>query len=689
MKSTLEKRILIFAFLVLTLTIAVNTGVNIEGFRRDYRDGIILRCQNLATGLKSTIEKVLSLGIPLEEMEGISARCQEIVGTDPEIAYALIENSSGTPLYSSDPSFSFPYGATYSSTISQTTTLLTSPTVGDIFDVSFPLYAPKGELAGRIHIGFLETVLKDRIASAFRRALIILGVAFIAVFAVVILFAKRDLVAPIGRLIAVAKEIASGNFLVPIPRMSTKDFSELAVALENMATSLQERDGKIREGYRELEETNLELQRSYEYQEQIGTELKYSKEMYRSLLEDASDAIVVSDENDRIVLVNKSAENFFGLSRDEAIGMNLFSALEVIGVANIEEQYFLHQKVLSGKSVESELHFLRPSDRRRMVGWVMAAPVVGKDGRKMVQAVFRDVTRDKETKDNLERSARELEQLNRMKDTFLGMASHELKTPLTVIVGYCELLLGEASSKVDRSLLPMISHISDAAERLSLIVRDMVDVSMLDGKTRPLRIRDTDINLLVQSAIGELEYFFSKRHQHLEVELDESLPYAKCDPERLIQAVTNIVGNAIKFTPDGGTVKVMTRTFMSLRLPHFPESVKDETIKPLDSRLHTYIEIAVQDTGIGVDEQDQIHIFEKFYEGGKIEEHFTAKTAFKGKGTGLGLTIARGFVNLHGGEIWVESAGHDPEKCPGSLFRIILPLEQLETSSPYDVVAAD
>ncbi len=90
----------------------------------------------------------------------------------------------------------------------------------------------------------------------------------------------------------------------------------------------------------------------------------------------------------------------------------------------------------------------------------------------------------------------------------------------------------------------------------------------------------------------------------------------------------------------------------------------------------------MQDTGIGISETDQVNIFDKFYEVGNIEEHFTGRTAFKGKGTGLGLTIAKGIVDRHGGEIWVESPGYDARLCPGSTFHVLLPL------APVDKAAA-
>ncbi len=159
MKNTLEKRILIFVFLVLGLTVAVNTALNIEGFRRDYRDGLVLRCQSVATELKASIEKVLALGLPLDELEGINARCQKIVGSDPEISYCLIENTVGQPLYSSAPSFHFFAGVQFIKALNDSTALLMTPQWGKVYDLSSPLFDASGQLAGRIRVGFPDLIL--------------------------------------------------------------------------------------------------------------------------------------------------------------------------------------------------------------------------------------------------------------------------------------------------------------------------------------------------------------------------------------------------------------------------------------------------------------------------------------------------------------------------------------------------
>jgi PAS domain S-box-containing protein len=688
MKATLEKRILIFAFLLLTLAIAVNTGLHIEGFRRDYRDGIILRSQSLASGLRMSIENVLALGIPLTEMEGVDVRCQEIVRTDPEIIYALIEDPTGITLYSSDPSIQLKETSELVSTLKQSTVVLQLPEMGRVYDVSVPIHTAEGLIAGRIRIGFPETVLDERTTSAFQRSVIILGVAFLIVFTLVILFTRRDLVGPISRLRSFAKEIAAGNFKVTVPPMSTRDFSELGASLQEMANSLQDREEKLQLGYRELEETNKELQESYERQEKISAELGRSREMYRSLLEYASDAILVSDDEDRLVLINKAAESFFGVSREQVEGRNLFSILESLGNDDLEMQYDMHQRVLQGETTETEIHFLHPADHRRVIGWVRGSPVLGRDGKRLVQSIIRDVTRERETKENLEKSTRELERLNQMKDSFLGVASHELKTPLTVIIGYSELILGEMSAKMDATALTMVQYIADAAERLSNIVRDMIDVSLLDSRRLRLRRQRVDINAVIRQALKEIEFFFVQRKQSLSLDLGTGLPPFVCDPDRMIQVISNLVGNAIKFTPDGGSVSVATRLIQILRPPQMNDSSTAAQVRQIDSVLHPYLEIIIRDTGIGIPEEDQLHVFEKFYEVGNIEEHFTGKVAFKGKGTGLGLTIVKGIVDMHGGEIWVESPGFDPSECPGSAFHILLPLH-LATAPDEDDTAGE
>jgi signal transduction histidine kinase len=260
-----------------------------------------------------------------------------------------------------------------------------------------------------------------------------------------------------------------------------------------------------------------------------------------------------------------------------------------------------------------------------------------------------------------------------MKDSFLGVASHELKTPLTVILGYAELILSERAAVVEPSVLEMIEHIAGAAGRLSEIVRDMLDVSLLDAQQVDLQKREMLLNDLIRDLAREVEIHIHKREQALELKLEPDLPKVLCDPERMTQVLTHLVSNAIKFTPNAGTVTIESRAVKLLRPPTV-DSSGNGVMREIDPIPNPYVEVIVRDTGIGIAEKDQLHVFDKFFEAGSIEEHFTEKVAFKGKGTGLGLTIVKGIVELHNGEIWVESPGQAAGRYPGSAFHVVLPI---------------
>jgi signal transduction histidine kinase len=222
----------------------------------------------------------------------------------------------------------------------------------------------------------------------------------------------------------------------------------------------------------------------------------------------------------------------------------------------------------------------------------------------------------------------------------------------------------------------MIQNISSAASRLDNIVKDMVDVSMIDQKQLELNFDRVDINSIAESAVRELRFFFAQRKQEITTHLDESLPMVRGDKSRLMQLLSNILGNAIKFTPDGGRISVTTRVKQHDRNRPLAgyDTISLLTMNKVPLRS---IEIVIADTGIGINTEDQQRIFDKFYEAGNIEEHSTGKVAFKSRGAGLGLSIAKGIVEMHGGQIWVESPGYDPHTYRGSSFFILLPLDSL------------
>ena len=652
--NTLEKRILLLAVLLPALVIAVAMSWSVESFRRSHIDGLLLRSHLHASVLREAVEKAGPEPAFAGTAEGISGRFLERLAQDPQIAYCVLENREGKILFSSDPSLEFfskrerlremPYDAARFDS-----------SMGKAYEVSLPFFV-EGEETGRIRVGFLASSASTHAFGIVWASLGILGGGMVLVFVVCAVFLRRNLITPIRGLCEVAQEIASGQFTVTIPTMPSRELGDLGSALEEMAVSLKMRDDAILDGYRELEEANLLLQRSYEEQERTGAELRRSQKMYLTLFENASDAIIISDQNDQVILFNRQAEVFFGLLRDEVVGKNLFHSIELVR-GDVQSQYGMYRELLERGSYESELVYRRPGEEKNAVGWVRASVAQDKEGKFWAQAIIRDITREREIKENLEKSARELERLNRMKDSFLGLASHELKTPLTIISGYSDLILNEMASTTDETVLSMVRHIEEASARLDEIVRDMLDVSLLDSRRLPLRMHEAEPNPIVRQVAADFASIFSLRRQSLEMCLEDALPSICCDPVRLRQALGNLLGNAVKFTPDGGRITIKSRVLA-------------------EGKAGDQVEIVISDTGIGIGEQERHHIFDKFYEAGKIEEHFTGKFAFQGRGTGLGLTIAKGIIEMHGGGIWVESPGYDPIACPGSSFHILLPAAQ-------------
>ncbi len=257
----------------------------------------------------------------------------------------------------------------------------------------------------------------------------------------------------------------------------------------------------------------------------------------------------------------------------------------------------------------------------------------------------------------LERMQVEIQRLDKSKSDFISVAAHELKTPLTLIEGYANMLREEFPADEYPRVALMLGGIANGTMRLRDIIDDMIDVSMIDLNLLVLHFQPVWPNRVVEAVVGELEGSIDERRQSLVIEDfgDADRPIL-ADPERLRQVFKNIITNAIKYTPDGGRITIGARS-----LPNF-------------------IDIQVADTGIGIDPEDLQRIFDRFMPTGDIALHSSGKTKFKGGGPGLGLAIARGIIDAHGGTIWAESPGCDEKKCPGTIFHVMLPIRATDMS---------
>jgi signal transduction histidine kinase len=256
----------------------------------------------------------------------------------------------------------------------------------------------------------------------------------------------------------------------------------------------------------------------------------------------------------------------------------------------------------------------------------------------------------------LESANSALTRLDRMKDTFIQLTAHELRTPLTVVSGYGGLLEATPSVKElmdsDDSAKTVITGLVSSIDRMQNVINEIMTISRIMTNQIDLSIKNVNLKTLIPEVIASYQDATTKRRLTIHFDATSAPENMRADSELLRLALSNLIGNAIKYTPDGGSISVSAKI--------------DEETKQ--------VRISVKDCGIGISKDEQKNIFERFHTANNTLLHSTSKTAFGGGGLGLGLAVCKGIVAAHSGQIWVESAGRDPEKLPGSEFIMLLPV---------------
>ncbi|MBK7894159.1 MAG: response regulator [Anaerolineaceae bacterium] len=258
----------------------------------------------------------------------------------------------------------------------------------------------------------------------------------------------------------------------------------------------------------------------------------------------------------------------------------------------------------------------------------------------------------------------ELKKLDALKSQFISMASHELRTPLIAIKGYVELLQDGNAGPVNDEQQQMLKTVSRNTVRLARIVTELLDLSRIEENKLALHPEPFDVAQLLHEIALEQKPTLDRRHHSLVIEAPANLPPLVGDQDRISQVLINLLGNAIKYTPDGGQITI--------------------TAHAEANKLH----LTVQDNGVGIQPEHQDKIFSRFYTAGDLSKHKTGKDSFMAGGSGLGLPIVKGIVEAHQGEVWVESVYGE-----GSTFHVRLPFaaaaEAAETAvSPTPIYKA-
>jgi signal transduction histidine kinase len=260
--------------------------------------------------------------------------------------------------------------------------------------------------------------------------------------------------------------------------------------------------------------------------------------------------------------------------------------------------------------------------------------------------------------EQLEEDKIELKELDKLKSTFLANVSHELRTPMNTIIGYTELLIDRVDGPVNEEQEKSLKKVATNAKHLLRLINDVLDISKMESGEVELEIKELDLKWLIDAVTPTFEPLIKQKGLTLAINIDEGLPFIYGDEERIKQILINLLSNAIKFTHRGGitiSAKPSERGIKSGEPPIFAE-------------------ICVEDTGIGIKEDDLGRIFDKFVQ-------VDPSTVRQYEGTGLGLSIVKGLVSLHKGMIWVTST-----YGKGSRFCFILPLRKEILEKPAELL---
>lgn len=346
----------------------------------------------------------------------------------------------------------------------------------------------------------------------------------------------------------------------------------------------------------------------------------------RAVLDAAGDAMLLISLEGRVLSVNQKFTDFFTITAEEAMGRDLAAFAAIIGRIFAEPERLVALIAATDtnttRSFTDSLRQRWPQERELAI---YTTPVHNAAGHHLGRLyVFRDVSRERE--------------VDRMKTEFVSLVSHELRTPLTAIQGYLDVVLNEEVGELSEGQREFLGIVKDNSNRLVSLINDLLDIARIESGRIELYQVPLNLPQIVQSVVTLFGPQVEAKGQRLVVVVPSGLPEVVGDPDRIRQVLTNLVSNAHKYTPEGGSITISVET---------------------DNQ---WVRVAVADTGIGLTVEEQSHLFTKFYRASN-------RTTQEVKGTGLGLAISRSVIELHGGQMSVAST-----QGQGSIFSFTLPL---------------
>lgn len=400
----------------------------------------------------------------------------------------------------------------------------------------------------------------------------------------------------------------------------------------------------------------------------------------KNILDNSPDIIITTDTEGEVVEFNSGASTILGFSKKEVTGKkarDLWAKPDerdsIMGIVNREEYVSNYETQLLTKSgraidVSLTLSYIR-NDNGNILGTVGISKDITEKKRleRAVEERNLELTELNEKLEEkviertreLEKANRELERSNRLKSQFIATVSHELRTPLNSILGFSELLMDEVFGPLEEKQKKYVSNIYNSGTHLLQLINNVLDIAKIESGKMELHYESFSVEQAISEVTTIVKSLIDKKRQHVHINVDKNVSLIKADKVKLKQILYNLLSNAVKFTPEGGDITVEAKLSGDVKF-HALGAIPQVAVP--SSQLLT---IAVIDTGIGIKKEDCDRIFSEF-------EQADSSFSRRFEGTGLGLALTKKLVELHGGEISVES-----QEGKGSKFTVVVPLFDL------------
>ncbi|MEO0456140.1 MAG: PAS domain S-box protein [Cyanobacteria bacterium P01_A01_bin.114] len=390
----------------------------------------------------------------------------------------------------------------------------------------------------------------------------------------------------------------------------------------------------LKQAQSELQALNQQLEAKVEKR---TAALQERETRYRALMDRASDAILLVDQQGNVLEANRRAEELLGYPQANLTAMHLTQLHRSDELTRIMKAFeaLAHDQPFAQVL---DVHFCCKAGHSVPVD--ISASVIEVHGEKIIQEIFRDISDRKQTEAQLRKTNQELARATRLKDEFLANMSHELRTPLNTVLGMSEALQEQTFGPVTSGQSKALQTIEHSGAHLLELINDILDVAKIEAGQMTLHRAPTAVALLCQSSLAFIKQPALRKRIQLQVKPLTYLPDVWVDERRIRQVLINLLDNAVKFTPEGGQI---TLDVSCQQRPAADAPSASEPAVPT-----TYLRIAVIDTGIGIAPDHIDSLFQPFVQiDSALNRQYT--------GTGLGLVLVKCIVELHGGQVEITS----------------------------------